>query len=204
MPDPDLRLHQRPLHEHPDAAGKMLDRIAPLDRQTQSGMAGSAAAVASGGGLIDHAAAAAALERCAALLERLATDARVNQSGVLHVVIVDPLAPMRADFDAAVLIERSFGRPRTDWDADYADFARSKAELSWRHRRDTHALQALAPQRLRSGDSALWGSVWLDGIVVAVSGCEAAYDEAAAGAVAMMLRAHAKQALVRVDGTAIP
>ncbi|MEW6169925.1 MAG: hypothetical protein AB1651_19920 [Pseudomonadota bacterium] len=63
MPDPDLRPHQRPLHEHPDAAGRMRGRIAPLDRQTQSGMAGSAAAVVSGGGLIDHAAAAAALAR---------------------------------------------------------------------------------------------------------------------------------------------
>lgn len=154
-------------------------------------------------GLIDTTAAARAVARCAPLLESLARDGSVNQSGVLHVVVADATGDRARDFDAVVLHERSFGRDRSDWDADYAGFARAKARLSWEHRCDSHALHALAPQRLRTGDSALWGSVHLDGIVVAVSGCEAPFDEAASGAVAMMLRAHCKQVLSQHAGTTI-
>jgi hypothetical protein len=40
----------------------------------------------------------------------------------------------------------------------------------------------------------LWGSVVLDGLVVAVSGAEPAYDEALSGLIAMLLRAEAKMA----------
>lgn len=153
--------------------------------------------------LIDGAAAARAVAHCAPLLESLAHDSSVNQSGVVHVVVVDATGDRMRGFDAAVLHERNFGRERADWDADYAGFARAKARLSWEHRCDSHALHTLAPQRLRTGDSALWGSVHLDGIVVAVSGCEAPFDEAASAAVATMLRACCKQALSHHAGTTI-
>ena len=77
---------------------------------------------------------------------------------------------------------------------DYAAFARGKARLSWAHGMDSRRLQTLAPHLLREGDSLLWGSVWLDGIVVAASGAFPQFDEVYAGTVAYWLRALAKDA----------
>jgi uncharacterized iron-regulated membrane protein len=53
-------------------------------------------------------------------------------------------------------------------------------------------VQSTRAHALREGDSLLWGSVCLDGIVVGVSGAEAWWDEAFATAVAANLRAIAK------------
>lgn len=151
--------------------------------------------------LIDSSAAAQAMLLAAPLLEALARNLQVNQSGVLHVVVMDPaMSPRDAVFEQAILYEHSFGKNPGEWDFDYAGAARAKARLSWASGCDSHSIQALAPHKLRVGDSALWGSVVLDGIVVAVSGCEAPYDEAAAGAVAMLLRAHAKTAVRSLAG----
>lgn len=136
-----------------------------------------------------------ALQRCDGMLQSLAAERAVNGSGVLHVVVLRIDADLSKPDAEIVLAERSYGVPRERWDADYAAFAIAKARLSLRERCDSHRVHALMPQRLRVGDTALWGSVWLDGIVVGVSGCEAAYDEAAAMAVATMLRAAAKQKL---------
>ena len=109
---------------------------------------------------------------------------------------MDPaLGPGDATFEQAILAEASFGLDRARWDADYAAFARAKARLSWETGLDGHAVLALQPQRLRSGDTTLAGAVAIDGIVVAVSGCEPVYDEALSGSVALLLRAQAKKAL---------
>jgi hypothetical protein len=90
--------------------------------------------------------------------------------------VVDPASgPRDARFDDAILYEHSIG-DRARWDADYAAFARAKAELSWRTRSDN-------PK----------GAVWLDGIVVGASGELEPFDQAFAGAVAMCLRALARQ-----------
>lgn len=154
-----------------------------------------------GSHLVDAAAAARAMLLAAPLLEALARNHGINQSGVLHVVVMDPaMSPRDAVFEQAILYEHSFGKNRADWDFDYAGAARAKARLSWTTGQDSHVVQALTPQRLRPGDTALWGSVVLDGIVVAASGCEAAYDEAAAGVVAMLLRAGAKTAIQAFSG----
>jgi hypothetical protein len=53
------------------------------------------------------------------------------------------------------------------------------------------------PHALVHGDALLAGGVWLDGITVAVSGAEAAYDVAFATAIAANLRAIAAQRLAR-------
>ena len=82
---------------------------------------------------------------------------------------------------------------RSKWDADYAAFARAKAKASWEQGMSGHALQALQPHRLRTGDSLLWGAVVLDGIVVGVSGAHAYFDEAFATTIAACLKAVAKQ-----------
>jgi hypothetical protein len=130
----------------------------------------------------------------APMIEAARADHRLVGSGFLYLVVMNPaLAPGDAPFEAAILHERSFGN-EAQWDADYRRFARDKARLSWLRGMDGHAIQALAPQLLRAGDASVAGGIWLDGIVVAASGAFPWYDEVFAGAVALALRAAAKEA----------
>lgn len=146
--------------------------------------------------LIDRDLAARAIEMARPMIEAGTRDSRINGSGVLHVVVMDPArTPLNASFEEAILHEHTFGRQRTEWDADYAGFARAKARLSWLHGQDSFRLQTAEAHRLRRGDTTLWGSVCLDGIVVAASGAEAEFDEAYSGTIAMLLRALAKEAV---------
>ncbi len=146
------------------------------------------------GMFVDRDAAHAALRLAAPLFERAAGDASVGQSGVLYVVVMDPSRPAGScEFEQAVLAEQGFGKPRAEWDADYAGYARAKAKLAWRTGRDSHAVRALSPHLLRRDDTPLWGSVCVDGIAVGVSGAEPEFDEALSGAVAMCLRAVVKK-----------
>jgi hypothetical protein len=116
----------------------------------------------------------------------------VGESGFLYIVVMDPVrTPDNASFEEAILYEHAVG-DREKWDADYAGFARAKAKLAWRTGLDSHLVQELRPQLLRAGDTVLWGSAVVDGIVVGVSGANPWYDEAFAGTVAMCLRAIAK------------
>lgn len=127
------------------------------------------------------------------MIERAVKDPQICGTGFLCIVVLDPgLSPDQATFDEAVLAEHAIG-DRARWDADYAAFARAKAQLCWRHRSDAHATQALQPHRLHAGETLLWGGVCLDGIVVGVSGAIPWYDEAFATAVAANLRAIAKR-----------
>ncbi|HEY6862516.1 MAG TPA: hypothetical protein VI319_01345 [Burkholderiales bacterium] len=147
---------------------------------------------------VDRDAAHEALRLAAPLLERAAGDAGVGQSGVVYVVVMDPSRPAcscgrSCEFEQAILAEQGFGKPRAEWDADYAGYARAKARLAWRTGRDSHAVRALSPHLLRRDDTPLWGSVCVDGIAVGVSGAEPEFDEALSGAVAMCLRAVVKR-----------
>ncbi|HEU4622406.1 MAG TPA: hypothetical protein VFS42_09285 [Burkholderiaceae bacterium] len=149
--------------------------------------------VASGSYIIDAAAARRAVQLALPLLEQAVRNQDLGQSGVLHVVVMDPaLTPLNSTFEHAILYEHSVGTPRDQWDADYAEFARAKASVSWHTGLDSHAVRFAEPYRLRAGDTTLWGSVALDGIIVGVSGAEPAFDEAIAGTIAMFLRALAK------------
>lgn len=147
--------------------------------------------------------AARAVELALPMLRAAVGDDAVNQSGVLYLVITDPLRGPQAgvSFGDAIVHEQGIGRPPAEWDADYAGFARAKALLSWQTGLDSHVVQALQPQLLRAGDTALWGSVNLGGIVVGVSGNEAAFDEAFAGTVAMLARALALQERARLPAS---
>jgi hypothetical protein len=138
------------------------------------------------------AAARQAIDMALPMIEPAMRDPSVCGSGFLVIVVLDPgIAPGQASFDDAVLIEHCIGE-RSRWDADYAGFARAKARLAWTHGVDSCTVQNTRAHALREGDSLLWGSVCLDGIVVGVSGAEAWWDEAFATAVAANLRAIAK------------
>jgi hypothetical protein len=122
-----------------------------------------------------------------------AMDSRVaGESGFLYIVIMKPgCGPLASSFEDAILYEYAVG-DQTKWDADYRAFARAKAKISWKTGLDGHLVQELKPHLLAEGDTVLWGSIVLDGIVVGVSGADPWYDEAFAGTVAMCLRAFAK------------
>ena len=122
----------------------------------------------------------------------------VSGEGVLHLVVMHPAAAPGTAFEAAILRERSIGDPAA-WGADYRRFARAKAELAWRHGRDTQDLQSCEPHRLVRGDTLLWGSAVHRGIVVAASGAHAWYDAAFSHLVAAFLAAiaHDKAATQR-------
>jgi len=135
-----------------------------------------------------------AVEMALPMMEAGRQQRSVVGSGFLHIVVLDPgCDPRHGSFEQAILYEHSLG-DRSAWDADYAAFARAKARLSWQTGLDSHAVQALQPHRLRTGDTTLWGSVCLDGIVVGVSGAFPWFDEAYAGAIALLIRALAKEA----------
>lgn len=141
----------------------------------------------------DKRAAQRAVQMALPMIEPALREPGVCGSGFLVIVVMDPaLQPGDAPFDEAVLVEHCIG-DRTKWDADYAAFARSKARLAWRHGMSSAYLQAHRAHALREGESMLWGSVCLDGIVVGVSGAEAWWDEAFATTVAANLRAIAKE-----------
>lgn len=147
---------------------------------------------AAGSRYADADAAREALRLALPMIEPLMTDQNVCGSGFLCIVVMDPaLTPADARFEDAVLLEHAVG-DRTRWDADYAAFARAKARVSWRSGQDSHRVQTARAHCLREGDSLLWGSVCLDGIVVAVSGAHPWYDEAFATCIAANLRAIAK------------
>ncbi|WP_066331105.1 hypothetical protein [Azohydromonas lata] len=140
----------------------------------------------------DRHAAEQALALTLPMIEAAMSDPQVSGCGFFYVVVMDPaLTPADGAFEDAILLEHAVG-DRSRWDADYAAFARDKARLAWTLG-DTHALQTRQPHRLREGDSLLWGSVVLDGIVVAASGAFPWFDEAFATALAANLRAIAKQ-----------
>src|SRR5256885_14064954 len=141
----------------------------------------------------DRDAAQQAITMALPMIETAMRDAEFCGSGFLYIVVMDPaLQPGEIPFGDAVLAEHAIG-DRTRWDADYAGFARAKARVSWLAQRGSHEIQALRSHGLRHGDSVLWGSACLDGIVVGVSGAHPWWDEAFATAIAANLRAIAKQ-----------
>jgi hypothetical protein len=147
---------------------------------------------AEGSYFADKDAARRAIALASPMLEGAIKDPLVCESGFLYVVIMDPgLIPGACAFEHAVLFEHAVG-DKAKWDADYAAFARDKAQVCWRTQRDGHTVRQLMPHLLRASDSGLWGGVCIEGIVVAVSGASSWYDEAFASAIAHCLKAVAK------------
>jgi hypothetical protein len=118
----------------------------------------------------------------------------VSGLGVRLIVVLDPAQPPGGGVtEPRILHEHSIG-DRDRWDVDYADYARRKARLAWRHGMDGRRLLMLEPHRLQADDCLLWGSVWLDGLVVAASGAFPIWDECFSLMVAAQLRARAWEA----------
>jgi hypothetical protein len=142
---------------------------------------------------LNQATAAEAVEMCLPMIRSAMDSGAVGESGFLYLVVMNPgRTPADSRFEDAILYEHSVG-DREKWDADYGEFARAKARVAWKAGMDAHQVQELKPWLLAAGDTVLWGSVALDGIVVAASGAHAWFDEAFAGAVAMCLKALAKR-----------
>lgn len=120
----------------------------------------------------------------------------VSGLGVLHLVVLDPSVPAGVADAPRILHEQSIG-DRDRWDVDYADYARRKALLCWRHGMDGRRLQLLEPHRLRDDDAPLWGGVHLDGLVVAASGAFPIWDECFSLMAAAQIRARAWEAADR-------
>ena len=126
-----------------------------------------------------------------------------GESGFFYLVVMKPgSSPANSRFEDAILYEHAVG-DRERWDADYRGFALAKARIAWRTGIDSHIVQEQRPYLLEAGDTVLWGSVAMDGIVVAASGADAWYDEAFAGAVALCMRAEAKAAIARERGKSL-
>ncbi len=108
-----------------------------------------------------------------------------NYSG-FHVVIVNPLCQWseHTDIQWSILYEYSHGDPE-HWKYEFQKIARSKAEISWRTGLSTRVIQLTAPHLLIEGDTIYYGSVVIDGIVVAVSGFKQEIDELFAGMIAL-------------------
>lgn len=123
-----------------------------------------------------------------------------------HVVVVNPVISAQQyatqqDWEDAggILYEESFGSLK-DCRSKYAPIARSKAWLSARWGMSTHKLQALHPHLLQGGDTVYGGSAARYGLVVAVSGLQAHFDQFVAGCIleaiyALCLDAREKGAL---------
>jgi hypothetical protein len=130
-------------------------------------------------------------------------DKSAGESGFFYLVVMKPgSSPASSSFEDAILYEHAVGE-RERWDADYRGFALAKARIAWRTGIDSHIVQEQHPYLLEAGDTVLWGSVAIDGIVVAASGADAWYDEAFAGAVALCMRAQAKAAIARERGRSL-
>ncbi|WP_343628278.1 hypothetical protein [Roseateles sp.] len=123
----------------------------------------------------------------------------VSGLGVLHLVVLDPAVAWGDGVpQPRILHEQSIG-DRAKWDVDYADYARRKAWLSWRHRMDSRRLQLLEPHRLVGDDALLWGGVHLDGLVVAASGAFPIWDECFSLMTAAQIRARVWEAADRAS-----
>jgi hypothetical protein len=147
--------------------------------------------------LLDREAAARAVDMALPMIRAAIENRSAGESGFFYLVVMRPgSSPGSSSFEEAILYEHAVG-DRDNWDADYRGFALAKARIAWRTGLDSHIVQEQRPHLLEAGDTVLWGSVAMDGIVVAASGADAWYDEAFAGAVALCLRAQAKAAIFR-------
>lgn len=118
-----------------------------------------------------------------------AFDMSITKRNDLHVVVMNQHRQYEQyRFRDAVLHEESFGE-RAEWEHPYHLHARSKALVSWRTGLPSRLVRKCMPQLSHYGDTAFWGSVALDGIIVGASGVQSEYDEAVAMSVAAWLRA---------------
>jgi hypothetical protein len=101
---------------------------------------------------------------------------------VLYIVVLDPAAGSKA-----VLWEAAIGDPdRKQWPRDYAHFAHSKADLTYRTGLPAHLVLRNAPHLYQEGDFKFGGSEIRNGLIVAASGLDWHLDYMISGAIAAM------------------
>ena len=92
----------------------------------------------------------------------------------IHVVIMDPVKTPECGFAlGTVLYEESIGNPSKDCVA----FARSKAEISWRHKMYSQVVQQIYPHLYEKGMTIWGGGVYLHGIAAGASGVQYQMDQ---------------------------
>jgi hypothetical protein len=139
---------------------------------------------------IDAEAARQATAFIAPLLARAASDSTIGQSGVAYVVVMNPARSYgHIRFEDAILFEQGFGKPRAEWDADYAEYARKKARASWQFGVASRSAHTAAFWKALGHAEPLPGGMAVEGIATGVSGADPTYDEVLAGAIALSLRA---------------
>ncbi len=98
----------------------------------------------------------------------------------LHVVVLRPGVPYMKGEELPILFEYSVGNP-ADWEEwdnkTFDDFARAKAMISWRTGLPSREVVLTKPHLLISGDTLLWGSAVVGGVISAVSGVQPFFDE---------------------------
>jgi hypothetical protein len=102
------------------------------------------------------------------------TDRKIISDNDLHIIVLDP-AHKGEYSEAAILFERSIG-DRSKWTYDYKEIARRKAEMTYEHKLPSQVIVEQRPYLLEGRDTKYWGSAYLDGIVVAISGSECYFD----------------------------
>lgn len=122
----------------------------------------------------------------------------------LHIVVARPgVSPPleQAQWDTrGILYEHSIGD--TDaWTKPYAQIARSKCYLSWKHGLPTHVIQTRMPWLLEPGDTVFYGSAVSDGLVVAASGVQAWFDQMVSEWVLAAIRAQCIGAYAQMTGS---
>lgn len=158
------------------------------------------ASASAAGSWIDAEAAREAVAHVRPLFERAVAENTLGESGAAHVTVMHPMARFGVvSFTAAILYEESFG-DTASWDADYAAFARAKAEVAWRTGCDSSVLATEYPHLLRKGDTLLAGAVCVHGITVGVSGMRGWYDSALAASVAAFMRAIMQEKAAALHG----
>lgn len=131
-----------------------------------------------------------AYEMVLPLIEEILDNGTTNRKHLSIVVAAIPaIRPSSKPFDKSCYLVTSLG-DKKEWECDYQAIALSKAALSARTSKGT---AELGPQYLLYGDTIYYGSVVLDGIVVACAGVESYYDEMIAMWIAATIKALCKE-----------
>lgn len=89
----------------------------------------------------------------------------------LHIVVMDPTKPHGCcSFENAILAKRTWG-PVREFEYPFIPIARQKAEVTWRTGMPSRVVAQTAPHLLQHGNTKHGGSVIIDGMIVAASGC---------------------------------
>jgi hypothetical protein len=114
------------------------------------------------------------------------------------VVVLDPTAPYSPGAaPLPVIFEASLHGQAS---AIYREFATAKAAVSWRTGLSSRDVQQTSPHLYRRGDIKWGGSVVRDGLVVAFSGVQSAFDEMISGWMADALIGLCRDAMTKPEG----